>query len=123
MRTYEEAYAAANDRPAFSNSTDGEAWMGNWCEQCVNDSPELVDAGNGCPLIMVALMNRTPSEWIRQDPATLGDQYHCTEYREPGDGDDEPGPPPENPDQITIFDEFVDQAVEQFQALEPAVTR
>lgn len=124
MRTYEEAFAAAKDEWPFSNGTEGEAWLENWCERCVNDSPEMVDAGNGCPLILVSLIGRTPVEWTEQDSGDLGDTYHCTEFRDEDDKPPRPPrpykPPPENPNQITIFEVFVDQAVEQFQT-EPAV--
>jgi hypothetical protein len=123
MRTYDEAFAAAKDQSPFSNGTEGHAWMANWCESCTNDSPELVDRGEGCPLIMVALMGRTPAEWIDQtaDGHYLGDTYHCTEFRERPEDDDEDAPPPppsydaEMPGQTTIFEVMADQAVEQFE--------
>lgn len=108
MRDYDEAYAAARDRPAFSNGTEGECWMENWCARCVNDSPELVNQGKGCPLILVALMGRTPSEWLEQDSTngySLSDGYHCIEFRDrddPGSGR-EPVPTPDPPGQLTLL--------------------
>jgi hypothetical protein len=105
MRSYDEAYAAARDEPAFSNGTEGEAWTENWCERCVHDSPELVDRGEGCPLIMVALMGRTPGEWLRQEGFRLGDQYRCVEFRDqddPGPGYEAPPDPP-LPGQEVLF--------------------
>lgn len=96
MRTFQEAYAAAVDEPAFSNGTEGECWMDNWCYRCRNDSPKLVDQGKGCPLILVSLSGRTPSEWIEQNPLSLGDRYHCIEFRDRNGGVDGPkrGPRP-----------------------------
>lgn len=130
MRTYDEAFAAATDKPAFSNGTEGEGWMGLWCDRCLHDRSAHTDAPAdprnngliGCALVAVALMSRTPVEWIERERLSLGDRYHCTEFRDENDGDGGPlYPPPEDPDQLTIFDEFVDQAVEQFEASEPAV--
>lgn len=104
MRTYDEAFEAARDGSPFSNHTEWEVWSYNWCERCLNDSPELVDKGKGCPLIMVALMRRTPSEWLEQDGFSLGDQYHCVEFRdEDGPGDTEPKPIPDPPGQLTMW--------------------
>lgn len=94
MRSFDEAYAGARERSAFSNGTEGECWMDNWCARCVNDSPEMVDRGEGCPLILVALSGRTPTEWIEQNPLSLSDRYHCIEFRGEDEGGDPPPPPP-----------------------------
>ena len=137
MRTYEEAFAAAKDEPAFSNGTEGFAWTGTWCDTCLHDKGTRDGTDEkGCPLIMVALMQRTPVEWIEQPwqqikgrpegetAPTLGDTYHCTEYAPDDDegGDDEPDPgprwDPEMPGQTTIFEVFTDQFVEGLQQLE-----
>lgn len=132
MRTYEEALAAAKDEPAFSNGTEGECWMDNWCYECANDSPEMVDRGEGCPLIMVALMQRTPAEWIEQPwgqikgrpegetAPSLSDRYHCTEFRkrpEPGEEPAEPPPAPVIEGQVDMFEVFADQVVERSQVV------
>jgi hypothetical protein len=118
MRSYQEAYAAARDEPAFSNGTEGYAWMENWCESCVHDKPAREERPeDGCPLIMVAFMSRTPSEWMEQPwqqikgmpegqtAPVLGDTYHCVEFRD----EDDPGPgyepvDPVSPDQLELFD-------------------
>lgn len=134
MRTYDEAWEAATDKRPFSNGTEGYAWQDNWCGSCLNDSEQMVDEGRGCPLLLVALMDRTPAEWIEQPwgqvkgrpegvlAPYLGDTYHCTEYRERGEGEpDPPAPVPEDPNQITIFEVFMDQAVEQFEAVDGRV--
>lgn len=61
------------DKPAFSNGTEGEAWMSNWCYNgCVNEPT--------CPLLTTALFGQTPAEWIPDQPTSLGRQYRCTEF-------------------------------------------
>lgn len=106
MREYEQIMADADDRPAFSNGTMGHLWMGQWCANCRHDSEELVDAGEGCPLIMISLMGKTPAEWTTPTPhgRNLGN-YTCTEY-EPEEDDDEPPPPDVEPipGQFDLFD-------------------
>ena len=131
MRTYDEAKAAAKDEPAFSNGTEGYAWMDNWCDRCVHDKGTRDGTDEaGCPLVMVALMGKTPIEWIDQteNGHRLGDTYHCTEFRDEdeGGGDDDapppPGPPaPEIDGQADIFAVFAEQIAEQATARE-AVT-
>lgn len=101
MRTYEEAMEASRDRAAFANGTEGEMWMANWCERCKHDTPAK-QAKGGCPLVMVAMMQRTPSEWLdgpRDEHGRFSryDQYHCVEFRDINDkGGDGPsrGPRP-----------------------------
>lgn len=103
MRTYDEASAAARPEPPFSNSTDGDMWMANWCEHpCRNDSPEMVARGEGCPLILVALEGYTPAEWLPQ-PFNAPDRWHCVEFRGPDDGPGEPEPIPDPPDQPAFW--------------------
>lgn len=99
MRAYAEALADARDERAFSNSTDGEAFMSNWCWRCLHDKPARNGhEEDGCPLILVALMGKTPVEWFDQwdgkSPFPLGDQYHCIEFRDENDGP----PPPTEPE-------------------------
>lgn len=127
MRTYDEAYAAARERRAFANGTEGFAWTSNWCDRCVHDQsarrddvkPDPANGGLlGCALLAVALMERTPAEWIDQtaDGHRLGDTYHCTEFRAEGDGgDDQPDPEPfpVAEGQVDMFEVFADQIVEQ----------
>lgn len=49
--------------------------------------------GSGCPVLLKVLCdNEVPPEWLIQD-AVLGD-YHCIEFRAPGDGGGEPRPKP-----------------------------
>lgn len=95
-RTFQEIDADARDGSPFSNGTMGDLWMSQWCENCLNDSPEMVDRGEGCPLILVALLGKTPVEWFEQDGTQ---DYHCVEFRDQdGPGDTEPKPIPDPPD-------------------------
>jgi hypothetical protein len=101
VRPYGELERDARDKPAFSNSTDGYAWLDNWCGDCIHDKPAREgDEGNGCPLILVALVGKTPAEWLDQwdgkSPFPLGNRYHCIEYRpeDDGGGDSDPLPEP-----------------------------
>jgi hypothetical protein len=131
MRTYDQAMADALDETPFSNHTMWEIWADRWCYECVNDSPELVDQGKGCPLIMVALMRKTPREWTAAtEQDRIYGSYHCSEFeqRNDGGGDGESGPQPrppafeEMPGQTTIFEALTDATVEQFQQTPEAVT-
>lgn len=98
MRTYAEADAAALDKPAFSNGTEGECWTSNWCGRCIHDKPARQGRdGDGCPLILISLCGKTPSEWIEQPWGEKGpslyDRYHCIEFRD----EHEPPPPRTTP--------------------------
>lgn len=74
LPAFDEASERAADRPAFSNGTEGDAWMENWCFRCRNDD------GDGCPLVLVAMLGKTPAEWEPFVPGSLGSQYCCTEF-------------------------------------------
>lgn len=117
MRTYEEAFAAAREVRAFANGTEGHAWTDRWCDRCIHDQSARNDqvkpdpANNGllgCALLAVALMGRTPAEWLEQPwPWALGDTYHCVDFRnedDPGPGY-EPTPEPPPPGQLPLFDD------------------
>ena len=103
LPTYDQAWKTAHDEPAFSNGTEGHTWLETHCERCINDSPELVDRDEGCPLILVSLMGRTPAEWTPDQPGTLGMRYRCMYFRSEEDGGDpEPKPIPDPPGQLTL---------------------
>lgn len=126
MRTFEEAYAASIEQPAFSNADEGYGWTSSWCDRCIHDRSARLDhvapdpRNNGligCPLLAVAMLgDRTPVEWIRSAGA---DRYHCVEFRDESDGpgEPEPGPPPVVDGQADIFAEFADQIAEQAAAV------
>ncbi|MEV8639242.1 hypothetical protein AB0395_47065 [Streptosporangium sp. NPDC051023] len=104
LPTYEEALAKAREGSPFSNSTEGECWMENNCEQCVHDRPARTgNPADGCPLVLVAYLDKTPAEWMRNEGFRLGDQYTCVMFRPEDDpGPDEPTPAPDPPGQLTL---------------------
>lgn len=119
LPTYEDAMARAREGSPFSNSDEGYGWMANWCDRCTHDKPARNDdPGNGCSLVMVALLGRTPAEWLDNTetgpdgllkPYSRADQYTCVMFRPEDDpGPDEPTPIPDPPDQEVLFprDEF-----------------
>lgn len=112
---YDRLYAEARDEAPFSNGDEGYGWMANWCDRCIHDvdqrSKEIT--GPGCPLVMVALMGRTPIQWLDQKeittdgrlarPYSRHDQYHCIEFRDENYGPGpEPQPIPDPPGQLVI---------------------
>ncbi|WP_405137473.1 hypothetical protein [Nocardia sp. NBC_01388] len=69
MKPYEEYEKTATDGRAFSCGTDWEVWQyavclgnGRMDRRCVND--DGIDDGNGCPLILLSLNDKTPVEWL-----------------------------------------------------------
>lgn len=104
MRTLDEILATARDVASFSNGTEGYGWMENWCyAPCMNPAEVAwqryedgkrktppKDFPGGCPLIMAAMIGKTPIEWPDQwdgeSPYPI-DRYHCVEFRGPDDGD------------------------------------
>jgi hypothetical protein len=88
MHDDDDIYRAARDVPPFSNGTEAEAWMETWCGTCAHDSPAMVEQGEGCPLVLVALAERTPAEWVDEDPRSLTYRYRCTEYQYRDDDED-----------------------------------
>jgi hypothetical protein len=92
MRPLEEIEKDARDVPPFSNGTSGKIWMGGWCDRCLVDAPFRNGInGTGGPVLLVALMGKTPAEWLE-----VGVQsYTCLEARFPGDDGGLPRPKPE----------------------------
>lgn len=91
---------ARTERP-FSNADQGEAWMARWCGRCVHDRPARQMTGAGCPLVLVAVMGRTPAQWLTPN----GDgELHCVEFRGEDDGPGpEPQPVPDPPGQLALW--------------------
>lgn len=118
MRDYDAIFEDAKEGSPFSNGTAGEIWMDQWCYRCKVDGPfQRDEAPEGCPLLLVALMQRTPKEWTE-----VGCQdYTCSEFVPDDEDDDggeptpEPGPPPaeEIDGQVDMFAVFADQITEQ----------
>jgi hypothetical protein len=105
LPTFEEADGRARKGSPFSNGTEGECWMDNNCHRCVHDAPTRRDEWDkGCPLIMVALLGKTPAEWMEKNRSSLGDQYTCLFFRDEDDGGPgEPTPIPDPPGQDALF--------------------
>lgn len=129
MRNYSDVFEAARAERPFSNSTQWEVWSYRWCERCLNDPVDPDEqAMNGCPLILVALNDRTPAEWMEQPPNESGDYFHCVEFRERGEDDDDDGPPepvepqpiPDPPGQQVLFPREPYEGVRMFADLVPA---
>lgn len=110
MIDLDDAMARARPGPAFANSTEWECWSANWCDRCLREAPFRAGiAPIGCPLIVVALQERIPAEWLdgprdEHGRYSLGDQYHCIEFRAPGSGGGEPRPRPEPPNMDGLFE-------------------
>lgn len=102
-------YDEARHEPAFSNSTEGDGWMSSNCGTCIHDKDQRTEdiPGPGCPLILVALMGRTPIQWMEgplspEGHISIANQYRCIQYRHEDDGPAEPQPIPDPPGQLTI---------------------
>lgn len=72
MPSFEQAEAAAGERMSFSNGTEGDAWMENWCYRCAHEET--------CVLVLVAMLGKTPRAWEPDRPGSLGHQYTCTAF-------------------------------------------
>ncbi|SDX52448.1 hypothetical protein SAMN05216215_10122 [Saccharopolyspora shandongensis] len=98
---YDEVWNRAREGSPFSNGTEGYGWMAAWCDNCLRDAPFRNGiSNNGCPIILVAQLGRTPAEFLdgprdEHGRYSIGQQYTCIEYRAPGDGGGEPRPKPE----------------------------
>lgn len=116
MRTYNEIEATARDVSPFSNGTEWEIWAANWCwAPCRNPveahwqdyeegkvKEQLPGFEGGCPLILCAMMGKTPTEWLEQ-PDDSPDRFHCIEFREDDEDGGEPQPIPDDPNQCELF--------------------
>jgi hypothetical protein len=110
MDDFETLFARAKDERAFSNGTEGYGWVDAHCSYCIHDqSARVGDGTEGCPLILVSLLGRTPAEWLPGDPYkpdgfSIPEQYQCVMFRHEDDGGDpEPKPIPTPPGQGELF--------------------
>lgn len=56
-----------SDETPFSNGTEGEAWMGVWCNHCAKDHGIHTGDGGGCEIILTAMVPelwRWPEPWV-----------------------------------------------------------
>jgi hypothetical protein len=76
--------ARSREGAPFSNNDQGDAWMGRNCDRCLRDAPfrNGINA-TGCPILLVAMCDRTPAEW-RQQRAGDRSTYVCVEFRAQG---------------------------------------
>lgn len=98
--SYEESVKSARPGTPFSNGDSYERWSANWCDRCLREAPFRNGIGTGCPLLLIALTDRTPGEWME----TGVQDYTCIEFRAPGGGGGEPRPRPEPPQMDGLFD-------------------
>lgn len=108
---YERLYDEARDETPFSNGSQGYGWMARNCDRCIHDKPAREgNDGQGCPLVLVALMGRTPIQWLCEtEEQQIHADFHCIEFRDEDDGPSpEPTPIPDPPGQLTLLprDEF-----------------
>lgn len=108
---YDEIVARARPGSPFANGTEGERWEAAWCDRCLHDAPfRRMGKGTGCPILMVAVAEMTPAEWLegpRDDNGrySMDHQYTCIEFRPPGGrGGGEPKPKPEPPGMEGLFE-------------------
>jgi len=74
MLSGEAEWERARPRTAFANGFEADSWMEHWCFRCA------VDAEANCPLVMVAILGRTPAPWAEENPRGLADRYTCSEF-------------------------------------------
>lgn len=67
-------WARSDDRAPFSNGFEGDAWMAAWCERCKLE-PD-------CPLLTLAMMDRTPFAWVDFQIGGLANRYQCVEFEQ-----------------------------------------
>lgn len=116
---YDQALEHARGEPAFSNGTMWEIWSGRNCYRCANDGMGLGPDEPSCPLILVALMGKTPAEWTDQQPP-LGD-YLCVYFRDRDDpGGYEPEPVPGPPGQLSLLPREPFEGVRMYADTKPA---
>jgi hypothetical protein len=81
LRTVELIERDARPGAAFANGTEWDVWSSGWCDFCQHQET--------CPLIVFAMTNeRTPAEWVDDQPGTLVHPYWCTEFAPSEDPDD-----------------------------------
>ena len=125
MRSLDQIAADARPGRAFSNGTMGYGWMEGWCYECKVDGPfQRDEVDEGCPILLVAMLGEsTPKEWTDQG---LQD-YHCSEFVEDDNGDDEGDPTPPAPTgpaveiagQQDILGVWAEQAIDRAQREQP----
>jgi hypothetical protein len=80
LPSFEDAEATAADRSPFSNGFEWDVWSARWCHRCLNDANE------DCPLILVAMLGKTPSQWVEGEILGLETRYSCNGFEDLPDG-------------------------------------
>ncbi|MFE3202174.1 hypothetical protein [Embleya sp. NPDC059237] len=84
---YDTLEVEAVDVPTFSNADEGYAWIDANCATCVHEQPTREGRdGDGCPLILIALIGKRPRQWADGPRTPEGlyaraTQYVCSEQR------------------------------------------
>lgn len=102
---YDRLYEEARREAPFSNGSQGYGWMAANCDRCIHDKDAREGDGiGGCPLVLVALMGRTPIQWLAEtEEAWVYGDFHCIEFRDENGGPGpEPTPIPDPPGQLTL---------------------
>lgn len=73
---YDDAAARASARAPFANGFEWDHWSDGNCYRCVHEET--------CPLILVAMLGKTPAEWEPGKPGHLGEQYRCACFQQAG---------------------------------------
>lgn len=80
---FADAFDTSLPGTAFSNATEGDAWMSTWCGSCAN--ADDYDMDGGCGLTDVARLDRIPAAWTELDPASTRNRWLCRRW-EPAAG-------------------------------------
>lgn len=75
LLTFREYEPDAEEAAPFANGTEGELWMSEHCERCTFGDEEA-----NCPLILLAMIGRTPRVWTRVENAGPCHTWHCPEW-------------------------------------------
>jgi hypothetical protein len=122
LPTYDEAFEHATEQRAFSNGTEWEIWSYNNCFRCANDGMGVGEDEPNCPLICVALMDRTPAEWSQT--GDLPGDYVCIYFRDRDDpGGREPEPVPDPPGQLELVPRGEYEGTRMYADTKPAEVR
>lgn len=121
---YDRLLAESRDGSPFSNSDQGYGWMAANCDRCIHDKPAREgNDGQGCPLILVALIGRTPAQWLCEtEQDAIFAHYRCTEFRGEDDPDPDPRPIPTPPGQGELMPRQTFEGHRMLTPLAPAGT-
>jgi hypothetical protein len=72
-----------SSRPVWSNPIEAAAWQEKHCRVCFQADEarrRVTGQGDGCPIWIVGLANKLPTQWTRRRNAVMGDTYRCAEF-------------------------------------------